>query len=609
MRRLLAFLLTTLVLSASAATVPPAQFTDPDRAAKMARAFPEIEKQFVDFVTSQHIPGASMAIIIDGNVAWVKATGFRDAAAKSPVTNDTIFRIASMTKSFTAMSVLQLRDAGKLSLDDPVARYIPELATLTPATADSPTITIRHLLTHSEGFPEDNPWGDRQLARTDTTLSTWMRSGIPFSTSPGTAYEYSNYGFMILGQVVQRVSGRPYAEYVRENILVPLGMKDTVFDVRDVPADRIAYGYRWEDDQWKPEPALPHGAGGAMGGLWTTPADLAKYVAFHLAAWPPRDDEEHPPIRRSSAREMQEMWRPATANASRASVDSPLIMTSAGYGYGLRISSDCRFRHIVGHGGGLPGYGSLELWLPEYGVGMVAFGNVTYAGFTPLFNRTLDSLLATGGLQRRQTQPAPALLQAKDDVSKLINRWDDALADSIVAQNFFLDQLPQQRAKEFAERTALLGPCTSGPFTDVENALRGRWRMECNRGWLDVAITLAPTTPPKVQSLSTNVVLMPSESMGNAIATTIALIDRWDETRAKSLATDTAKLRRLTEATRNGWGSCHQSMLLGGDGVKSSVVELACEKGKVVERLTLDPATHKLLDISLAPSRDSACVP
>jgi len=513
-----------------------------------------------------------------------------------------------MTKSFTAMSILKLRDAGKLSLDDPVSKYIPELATLTPATADSPAITVRHLLSHSEGFPEDNPWGDRQLARTDATLATWMRAGIPFSTSPGTNYEYSNYGFAILGQIVQRVSGRPYAEYVRESILQPLGMKDTVYDVRDVPADRIAYGYRWEDGTWKPEPILPHGSFGAMGGLWTTPADLAKYVAFHMSAWPPRDDAETGPVRRSSAREMQQMWRYGSTTVSRASVDAPLMLNNGGYGYGLRISSDCRFKYIVGHGGGLPGYGSLELWLPEYGVGMVAFGNLTYASFTPFFNETLDKLLATGGLERRQPQPAPALLQAKDDISKLINQWDDKLADAVVAQNFFLDQSADRRAKQFAERTAKHGNCVAEPFYDVENALRGRWRMLCDRGGLDVAITLAPTMPPKVQSLTITSVMPPNEVMKNAIDATIGLIAQWDAAKAAAIATDVPKLQRLAEATRNGWGGgCKPAGFVGGDGVTTTAVSLQCTKGSVIERLTLDGG--KIADVSIAPSRDGLCVP
>lgn len=350
-------------------TVPPPQFADPQRKQKLAAAFPEIEKLFKSWMERLQPPGAVLGVIVDGELVFVKAAGVRKKTNDAPVTPETVFRIASMTKSFTAMSILKLRDEGKLSLDDPVSRYVLEVANLPYPTSDSAVLTIRHLLTHSEGFPEDNPWGDRQLAQTDKTIRDWIRAGIPFSTSPGTAFEYSNYGFAILRQVVAKVSGRPYADYVRDDILLPLGMKSSKFEMSEVPREHIALGYRREDNAWKPEPILAHGSFGSMGGLWTTAPDLARYVAFLLAAFPPRDGTDRGPIKRSSAREMQQVWRWSPAAAFRSSVDAPLQMGSGGYGFGLGVSNDCRYAYVVGHGGGLPGYGSLMRWLPEYGVG------------------------------------------------------------------------------------------------------------------------------------------------------------------------------------------------------------------------------------------------
>ena len=186
---------------------PPPRFADPDRRSKLAAAYGDVDRVFQDFVAKAHVPGAAWGIVIDGELAHSGVAGFRDVEGKAPVTLDTAFRIASMTKSFTAISILKLRDEGKLSLDDPAERYVPELQALVYPTTDSPHITIRHLLSHAEGFPEDNPWGDRQLADTDAQLTEMLRGGIPFSNSPGVAYEYSNYGFAILGRIVSRVSG------------------------------------------------------------------------------------------------------------------------------------------------------------------------------------------------------------------------------------------------------------------------------------------------------------------------------------------------------------------------------------------------------------------
>ena len=212
---------------------------------------------------------------------------------------------------------------------------MPELKGLKYPTSDSPRITIRHLLSHAEGFPEDNPWGDRQLARTDDELSQMLRGGIPFSTSPGTAYEYSNYGFAILGRIVSSVSGMRYDEYVTTNILRPLGMTSTTLEASTVPAGRLAHGYRWEDNRWKDEPLLPHGAFGSMGGMLTSVRDLGRYVGALLSAWPPRDGPETAPVRRASLREMQQVWRPAPASVTRTASDV-IQLNSGGYGFGLR---------------------------------------------------------------------------------------------------------------------------------------------------------------------------------------------------------------------------------------------------------------------------------
>lgn len=484
-----------------AQAVEPARFTDPDRVAKLSSAFGAIDSVFRAFVEREHVPGAAWGIVVDGMLAHVGTVGYRDVATRAPVDSSTVFRIASMTKSFTAMAIVRLRDEGKLSLDDPVERYVPELRALAYPTSDSRPITIRDLLTHAAGFPEDNPWGDRQLAITDQEMSQLMRAGIPFSNAPGTAYEYSNYGFAILGRIVANVSGMPYREYVERHILRPLGMTSTTLSPESVPPSRLALGYRWEDEQWKLEPQLPDGAFGAMGGMLTSLGDLGRYVGAFLAAWPARDGEETGPVRRSSLREMQQLWRwrPATAGVA---ADGTLRLSSGGYGYGLGVTGDCDFAHVVAHSGGLPGFGSLMRWLPEYGVGIIAFGNRTYTGWGGPVSQAFALLAATGGLQPRMPQPSPVLAERREQVARLVARWDDALADSVAAANLFLDRSRDRRQAEIARLLAEVGPCEPGEgFDRVENWLRGEWTMPCARGALRVRITLSPTVPALVQHL------------------------------------------------------------------------------------------------------------
>ncbi|HEX6731670.1 MAG TPA: serine hydrolase domain-containing protein [Pyrinomonadaceae bacterium] len=586
-------------------------YPNPQRQQKLAAAFTEIDRLFRSWMERLQPPGAVLGVVVDGELVWVKAAGVREKTNNAPVTPETVFRIASMTKSFTAMAILKLRDEGKLSLDDPVAKYVPELAKLAYPTSDSQVITIRHLLTHSEGFPEDNPWGDRQLAQSDETLRSWLRDGIPFSTSPGTAFEYSNYGFAILGQIVTKASRRPYADYVRDNILRPLGMNSSTFEMASIPRDHIALGYRREENIWKPEPILAHGSFGAMGGLWTNAHDLARYVAFLMSAFPPRDEPERGPIKRSSAREMQQAWRLSPASAFRTSVDARLQVAVSGYGYGLGVSDDCRFGHVVGHGGGLPGYGSLMRWLPEYGVGLIGMGNQTYQGFNSLFNDTMSALHRTGALQPRVVKPSQALLKAQADVSQLITKWDENLANRIAADNLFLDVAAEVRSSRWKTLAEQHGTCRPATSLEPENALRGEWRMMCDRGWLNVFITLAPTMPPKVQLISINPVLPPDAEMTKTVDTIVKMLGAWDLKTVEAIAApgfDVEKMRRQVAAAA-AWGSCKVGEPVGGNGTRNSSIRLVCANGPIAARIALDPGTHKLTSLDLVPLREQRCVP
>ncbi len=511
MRIPLALLCASLALAPSTAraqvpgagdTAAPSGFANPRRVQELSAAFPEIDRLMRDFAERSRVPGIAYGIVVDGRLAHVGTAGYRELSSRSPVDTSTVFRIASMSKSFAAAAILQLRDEGRLSLDDPAERYVPELAGLRYPTRDAPKITIRHLLSHSAGFPEDNPWGDQQLAATDEEMSAMMRAGIPFSTAPGTSYEYSNFGFAILGRIVANVSGMPYSQYLTERVLRPLGMHSTTLEVSAVPPDRLAHGYRLRDGEWIEERQLPDGAFGPMGGMLTSVSDLARWVGLMLDAWPPRDEEERGPLRRASLREMQQVARYSGASVVRDTAAGTTTLSAGGYGYGLGIRQTCLFRTMVSHSGGLPGFGSLMRWLPEHGVGIVAMGNLTYTGWAGVTEQALAALSRTGALQPRAPRPAPVLLQRQEQVSRLVARWDDALADSVAAMNLYLDE-PKERRRAAIEDLVRKagGECRAEGMIEAENALRGGWRMRCRDSDLGIFITLAPTEPARVQFL------------------------------------------------------------------------------------------------------------
>ena len=508
--------ITALILTSGLAAsdaYPPPRFSDPGRVAKLESAVPEIDRIFRAYAADQKIPGMIWGLVIDGRLAHVASVGVRDRTSNAPITSSTAFRIASMTKSFTAMAILKLRDDGKLSLDDVVSKWIPEFASMPLPTRDSSPIRVRHLMSHSAGFPEDNPWGDQQLGAAEEALDSWLRAGIPFSTPPGTRYEYSNYAFGLLGRIVAKASGMDYERYMREQILQPLGMNATTFRFADVPASSRAIGYRLKPDgTYAEEPPLPHGVFGAMGGLLTTADDMGRYVAFHLSAWPARDDPERGPVNRASVREMAHLWTPG--NLTARSNNGMLQASQSGYGYGLRITADCRFERIVAHGGGLPGFGSHMQWLPDYGVGMFAMTTLTYSGPASAISASWDAMAKTGGLRPREWVATSRQTEMRDHVFNIWKNWNDAEVKKIAAVNLLLDTPAAERQADINALKKEVGECTAAGPVRAENWLRGQVNLQCANGTVGAFFTLAPTQPPMLQHLEYRNLSSPTEIMG-----------------------------------------------------------------------------------------------
>ncbi|HWA33144.1 MAG TPA: serine hydrolase domain-containing protein [Cyclobacteriaceae bacterium] len=496
---------TSTTTSTESSHAMPSTFRDSERVAKIKTFLPAVDGIFESHFKKGHFPGMSYAIIVDGQMVHAKAFGIADIKMMTPATTQTAFRIASMTKSFTALSILKLRDEGKLSLSDPVSKYIPEMAKVKNFTSDAPVITIEHLLTMSAGFPEDNPWGDRQLADTDEELLALIKQGISFSNVPGTEFEYSNLGFGMLGRIVSAVAGKPYEQYINENILKPLGMNDSKWEYTEYAKEKFAPGYRWEDDQWKEEPILHDGIFGAMGGLICSAEDFAKYVALHLSAWPPRDGDESPVAKRSTLREMQQLQRLGGFFAQAKNSKGEPCPTLTGYGYGLGYRKDCSGIVSVRHGGGLPGYGSEWRFYPELGIGIVSLSNLTYGGMGGANFRALDTLITLAKLQPRILPASAILEQRKKEIQDLLSEWpQDKLG--IFAENFFLDQSVDARKKEAGNILAQAGKILSVGEMMPENQLRGTYIIEGEQKDIAVFFTLTPEATPLVQQLDLTLV-------------------------------------------------------------------------------------------------------
>lgn len=490
-----------LLLSASLATAH-AQTPDPGRAARVAAVLPELDKMYTELAAAEHLPGLVVGVVLDGKLVYSRSFGMANLERKAPASSSTEFRIASMTKSFVAMAALKLRDEGKLGLDDPLVKYLPELRQVRLPTTDSPALTIRQLLTMTTGLPEDNPWGDRQMQIDNAALERFVGAGLSFSNAPEEAFEYSNLGFVLLGKIVSKVSGMRFQDYITRHILQPLGMNDTRWEYAGIGADRLALGYRWEHGGWRLEPILHDGDGAAMGGLITTMDDFARYVAFHLDAAPARSTPDTGPLRRASVREMQQprVFAGMAPKATLVDGKTPNPRVTF-YGYGLNWTREASGVVSVGHSGGLPGYGSQYRFAPQHGVGVIAFSNLRYAPVYAPTTKALNLLIEHAHIAPRAVPVAAILATRQQQVAQLIESWDAALGAAIVADNFFLDRSREDWIAKSGEQLAAIGKVTAvGPLT-AENRLRGSFALVGERGTLEVSFTLTPEREPKLQYL------------------------------------------------------------------------------------------------------------
>jgi CubicO group peptidase (beta-lactamase class C family) len=494
----LQLLLTVLLINACINHELFAQTID-NRIKNIEATYPVIDELFSSYAKQNHFPGMVYGLIVDGKLVHTGNIGYTNVPEEIAADSTSEFRVASMTKSFAAMAILKLRDEGKIKLDDPAYLYIPEMKGQHYLTTDAAPITVRHLLMHGAGFPEDNPWGDRQLAITEKEFIEFIKKGISFSNNPGQQYEYSNLGFALLGYIIKNVSGLSYQTYITKNILQPLGMTHTYWEYSKVPASKLAHGYRWLNGKWIEQPLLHDGVYGAMGGMITSIEDLSKYVAFQLSAWPPRNDEDKGLVKRSSLREMQFPWNMRGLDAHYKFLGGRACPLVNAYAYGLRWIKDCDGKVFVGHTGGLPGFGSNWNMMPEYNIGVMCFSNLTYASTTAINMHVLDTIVAIAKLKPRPVVVSAILKQRKNELVQLLPEWKNLKDTHIFADNFFMDYFPDSLRKEATTIFKNVGKIIHVQDMVAENNLRGSFIMEGENSDIEISFTLTPENPPLIQ--------------------------------------------------------------------------------------------------------------
>lgn len=496
-----------LALTVSLATAIPLQAQTPAAApapapvpSTLEEAIPVIDAAFDRWQAAAHAPGLVYGVVQDGRIIHLRAAGVRTVDGPA-VTPDTLFRIASMSKAFTALAILKLRDEGRLSLDDLAETHVPEMRGWSYPTADSPPIRVRDLLNHTGGFVTDDPWGDRQQVLTEAEFTRMLTDGVPFTRAPQTAFEYSNFGYALLGRIVTNVSGRPYNEYIEAEIMRPLGMTSSGYDIFASPLERRAIGYRWENDAWSREPDMRHGVFGSMGGVQTNAPDYAKWIAFLLSAWPARDDPETGPVRRSTVREMATGSNFVSASVRTLPDGSPCPVAVA-YGMGLRVSADCELGQVLAHGGGYPGYGSYMILMPDRRTGLFAFANRTYAGPSAPLLEAASTLVRAGLAPVRPLATSDILAERYADLGRIWAAGDVSVVQDRLAMNFLMDRSVDNWRTVLDVLKTDAGDCATDASITPTGALSGTFRWACEKGVIDGRLLLAPTTPVMIQALN-----------------------------------------------------------------------------------------------------------
>jgi CubicO group peptidase (beta-lactamase class C family) len=477
-----------------------ADFDDPGRMARAQQTLGAIDAHFNASMAEQGFVGLAVAVVVDGQVVMSKGYGDRDGHGGA-IDGDTVFRIGSITKVVSAMALLALRDQGKLSLDDPAAKYVPELSKLVYPTSDSAPITLRQLISHDAGLPRLGSLDVSAAAPSEADLRQ-SYDGFRLQQAPGLGPHYSNVGVGSLGLVIQHASGKPYRDYVGQQILAPLGLTSAAWEASAVVPAALALAH---GDDGKPIAAKAHwqlGPTEAAGGLYLSANDLAKLVAFHLSAWPPRNERDTGPVRRASLRESHriKVFEGVRARLKGADAAKQVRTSARGTGFAWQVEQSCKLEHLVWHNGGTEGYRAVAFLLPQRGVAVVALSNGTKSPDTSAL-RALHMLIDGAKLDTRKDKPSARLAEAMDVASTLLERGNINEPDYLALfAPAFRRQVPLIELRELAASLrARHGGCKRQRWVEVGPPDVGRARFHCQDGSdKDVLISLESATPQLV---------------------------------------------------------------------------------------------------------------
>jgi len=467
----------------------------------------ELDALFGQYTASDQARGLVYGLVCADGL--VHSTGFGVANAEgAPPDADTVFPIASMSKSFVAAAALVARDAGLLSLDDPITRFVPEFVVSSSSIFRDGVPTIGMLLSMCGGLTEDNAWVDPFIGMPTQTLLSEVSGGVRLSHYPGATFEYSNLGFSLAGLAVSRAVDRPLEAFVADALFAPLGLGSTTFDSAVPDGVRRATGYSLDAaGDWVPfEPQSSDAFAGA-GGIVSTVRDLSRWITWLGSAFrPPRDDDVGA-LSRTSRRELQRIHISGAPSLSVGAAGA-LHVTMNGYALGLRVTTDLHRGTIVSHSGGLPGFTLHMTWHPQTGHGVVVLTNSHRGDPVTLCNLALDRVLDRHQAEASTVSMWPETMQLRELADRLVRQWDDELAARILAPNVDFDRPLSERRADIEQRISEVGPLLPPDGRDdivsTTTPADITWAIPGRNGELVCTIHLTPAGEPRIQQLVVN---------------------------------------------------------------------------------------------------------
>lgn len=342
----------------------------------------ELDKIATEAVSPAETASFTLGIVDKTGLVWSKSYGYADVGKKQTANAETVYRIGSITKQFTALMLLQLVHDGKVHFSDPAEKYFPEISLVKDRPPFAQPITLLQLATHTAGLGREP---DDMDTYTRGPVSEWEKTLIAalphtkYIFEPGTHFSYSNIGYAILGAALSRAAHQPYTDYVKQKILIPMGMTHSDFEATPAIHEHLAAGYLMEKGKLDSTvPTQEHAGRGYKvpnGALYTTVGDLARFEVFEMLNGPdavlPKDELKQ--------------------NYARVAIANNGLNAGYGIGFNLKRVGDHVF---LGHGGGVAGYAADAEFEPDAQVGIIILHNAmdirTFSKLTELFYHRQD---------------------------------------------------------------------------------------------------------------------------------------------------------------------------------------------------------------------------